>query len=978
MDGGIREPEEEESLFVEQENEEIYNGEEPLSNQQSSESNAPPPDTSLLPVTLSLQLSFQQKIVGDLLSEDALVVLGRGLGISTLTANVLHVMDMSGSHESVANLVLLIGASDEENLQIKTELRELSVLDGLCNHDNHNSLTPRGLTVVNTDQVPVYKRNTLYSKGGVFSVTSRILVVDMLAGAIDCSRITGIVVLHAERVIATSNEAFILRIFRQKNKSGFIKAFSDKPERISTGFSPLSATLKQLQLQKVQLWPRFHVQVTEDLAGLQVRKQNTDVIELEIEMSPTMKQMQSAVLESIEACISQIKKTNPQIDTNDWTLDNALKQDFVTMVHLQLDPIWHRISWKTRQLVADLSTLRQIINALPVLDSVGFYQMLETVLLASSRKTGFNDERSPWLAMDAAHTLFTVARQRVFGNFSPSDMKPAAFIEELPKWHHLINLLAEITAEKVHGTVSTGPILIMCNERRTSRQLQQLIRQQGPSQGQAYLKKLFAEYKEWRKGFVNVRSGFSREYAQAKPSDQAPSTSNRQDANNRQRAPNGSSAYRGNPNKRRRVRGGSAAAQTTRTATIVDVEDLIELEDDGYDYVPEPIDGIAQDSDSDQDLIISNVSETRSYDLLDMSDLVIIQHYDNRKDDGLNDQLMPSYIIMYDPDPAFIRRIELHRAYHPQRKVKTYFLYYGESVEEQRFLFDVRREKDAFTKLIREKASMPVTLRTEQDAERPVSTILTNVTSRIAGGGLRALPDEPARVVVDMREFRSSLPSLLHEQNIQVVPVVLTVGDYILTPDICVERKSVADLVSSFKDGRLYTQCEVMFRYYKHPTLLIEFDEAKSFSLEPFSDTPSGAVSSATAKMMQENVQQKLALLLLTFPKLKIIWSSSPFQSAEIFLELKRSQDEPNVDISVQYGQDESHSSERMENYIAIDMLRSIPGITIRNYVLLINKVKNFRALCMMPEEVLAKIIGNEAARKVSQFLLRNVREAEK
>lgn len=55
-----------------------------------------------------------------------------------------------------------------------------------------------------------------------------------------------------------------------------------------------------------------------------------------------------------------------------------------------------------------------------------------------------------------------------------------------------------------------------------------------------------------------------------------------------------------------------------------------------------------------------------------------------------------------------------------------------------------------------------------------------------------------------MREFRSTLPSLLHASNLLVIPATLTVGDYILTPDICVERKSLADLVSSFNSGRLY------------------------------------------------------------------------------------------------------------------------------------------------------------------------------
>ena len=55
-----------------------------------------------------------------------------------------------------------------------------------------------------------------------------------------------------------------------------------------------------------------------------------------------------------------------------------------------------------------------------------------------------------------------------------------------------------------------------------------------------------------------------------------------------------------------------------------------------------------------------------------------------------------------------------------------------------------------------------------------------------------------------MREFRSTLPSLLHASKLLVVPATLTVGDYILTPDIAVERKSIPDLIQSFNSGRLY------------------------------------------------------------------------------------------------------------------------------------------------------------------------------
>ena len=60
-----------------------------------------------------------------------------------------------------------------------------------------------------------------------------------------------------------------------------------------------------------------------------------------------------------------------------------------------------------------------------------------------------------------------------------------------------------------------------------------------------------------------------------------------------------------------------------------------------------------------------------------------------------------------------------------------------------------------------------------------------------------------AQVIVDMREFRSTLPSILHASGMLIIPVTLQVGDYILSPEMCVERKSIPDLIQSFASGRL-------------------------------------------------------------------------------------------------------------------------------------------------------------------------------
>jgi hypothetical protein len=60
------------------------------------------------------------------------------------------------------------------------------------------------------------------------------------------------------------------------------------------------------------------------------------------------------------------------------------------------------------------------------------------------------------------------------------------------------------------------------------------------------------------------------------------------------------------------------------------------------------------------------------------------------------------------------------------------------------------------------------------------------------------------------------------QANMDIMPVTIEVGDYVLSPDICVERKGLSDLIQSLASGRLHNQAKAMTRAYKTPVLLIE------------------------------------------------------------------------------------------------------------------------------------------------------------
>lgn len=85
----------------------------------------------------------------------------------------------------------------------------------------------------------------------------------------------------------------------------------------------------------------------------------------------------------------------------------------------------------------------------------------------------------------------------------------------------------------------------------------------------------------------------------------------------------------------------------------------------------------------------------------------------------------------------------------------------------------------------------------------------------------------PVRIVVDERERSSKIPELLVNAGAVVDFTQLKVGDYIVSTETAVERKTVRDLISSIYDGRLFVQCSDLVNHYQKPLLVIQGNMAE-------------------------------------------------------------------------------------------------------------------------------------------------------
>ncbi|GKB29292.1 hypothetical protein Tco_0868693 [Tanacetum coccineum] len=296
-----------------------------------------------------------------------LVILSAGLNLHTLIAKLTTL------HHPPTGTLLILSSTPSQKHSI--------------NLSNPNPNT--NISEITSD-LPATQRVSLYASGGVFFITARIL-----------SGVKGLVVMNAHSLNETCTEVFIVRLIRAGNREMSVWAFSDRPHAMVSGFAKAERVLKSLFLRKLHLWPRFQVYVSEDL-----ERDPPEVVDIRVPMSAYMLGIQKAVIEVMDACLKEMRKTN-KVDVEDLTVENGLFKSFDEIVKRQLDPIWHTLGKKTKQLVSDLRTLRKLLEYLVRYDAVTYLKYLDSLRASESF-------RSVWIFAESSYKIFEYAKKRVY------------------------------------------------------------------------------------------------------------------------------------------------------------------------------------------------------------------------------------------------------------------------------------------------------------------------------------------------------------------------------------------------------------------------------------------------------------------------------------------------------------------------------------------------------------------------------------
>ena len=140
----------------------------------------------------------------------------------------------------------------------------------------------------------------------------------------------------------------------------------------------------------------------------------------------------------------------------------------------------------------------------------------------------------------------------------------------------------------------------------------------------------------------------------------------------------------------------------------------------------------------------------------------------------------------------------------------------------------------------------------------------------------------PVRIVVDEWEKSSNIPELLKNAGAIIDFTQLKVGDYVVSSETAVERKTVRDLISSIYDGRLFLQCSDLVKYYQKPLLVMQGNIAE---LGENSEDVGGTedIKLHTERM---SLAYDALITVATEFRIPIIHTPSPEQTAQLLVTL--------------------------------------------------------------------------------------------
>ena len=182
------------------------------------------------------------------------------------------------------------------------------------------------------------------------------------------------------------------------------------------------------------------------------------------------------------------------------------------------------------------------------------------------------------------------------------------------------------------------------------------------------------------------------------------------------------------------------------------------------------------------------------------------------------------YVILYEPVPSEIRMIQRKGRTGRKHEGEMFILMTKGTLDESYYWSSQRKERAMKNNIYNSYRNDKITLENYVAEKEDVTPYKQEFTTE---------DDAEVVIYVDYREKNSNMMRELDKLKCEIRVKNMGVGDYQITDDIIIERKTVEDFSKSITDKRLYQQAKELVSNCNHPLMIIEGENIYHTFLHP-------------------------------------------------------------------------------------------------------------------------------------------------
>ena len=207
------------------------------------------------------------------------------------------------------------------------------------------------------------------------------------------------------------------------------------------------------------------------------------------------------------------------------------------------------------------------------------------------------------------------------------------------------------------------------------------------------------------------------------------------------------------------------------------------------------------------------------------------------------------------------------------------------------------------------------------------------------------------KILADSREIRGGVLRTLEAKGVLLKTMKLEVADYVVSDDMAVERKTIADFTASLIDGKrnLFSQLIELSKAYKKPVLIIEGDE-----------------NLASGNMSENSIRGALLSIELDL-SISVFFSKDEVETALLILMMAKKEQIDAKKTVNPHGKKPSKTTSEQQEYI----LSSISGVGPSAAQILLQEFGSLNAIFNASEEELCQVkgIGKVTAKRIREVV---------